>query len=87
MFELLRVMNYKHLDLFTKICPDADDMWFWGMAVRNGTKIKIGRPALNKLQLIESSQEDSLWSKNQFDNDKIFNELLISFPEIADKIN
>lgn len=74
-------------DLFTKICPDADDMWFWGMAVRNGTKIKIGRPALNKLQLIESSQEDSLWSKNQFDNDKIFNELLISFPEIADKIN
>jgi hypothetical protein len=27
-------------DMFLKICPLADDIWFWAMAVLNGTKIK-----------------------------------------------
>ena len=31
-----KVMDY---DLAAKLCPDADDLWFWAMAVLNKTKI------------------------------------------------
>ncbi|GAB3804803.1 glycosyl transferase [Spirosoma humi] len=28
-------------DLFLKLSPSADDIWFWAMAILNGTKIKV----------------------------------------------
>jgi hypothetical protein len=28
-------------DLFTKLCPTNDDIWFWAMSVLNGTKIRM----------------------------------------------
>lgn len=30
-----------NIDKFRKLSPSADDVWFWAMAVLNGTKIKI----------------------------------------------
>lgn len=31
--------DVQRFDIFTKICPHQDDIWFWAMAVLNSTKI------------------------------------------------
>lgn len=50
---------------FMEIIPTNDDIWFWGHAVRNNTKINVihGNYKL-KMYVIEDSQTDSLWQKN-----------------------
>lgn len=68
------------------ICPDADDVWFWAMAVLNNTKIRVGSPTLNRLNEIENETDTSLWSKNKFRNDAIFKKVLETFPEIRNRI-
>jgi hypothetical protein len=35
--------------LFLKLCPSADDIWFWAMAVLNGTKICVVKNNVPKL--------------------------------------
>lgn len=50
---------------FMEIIPTNDDIWFWGHAVRNGTKINVIKDNYKlKMYVIEDSQSDSLWSKN-----------------------
>lgn len=73
-------------DKFMDICPDADDVWFWAMAVLNNTKIRVGSPTLNRLNEIENETDTSLWSKNKFRNDAIFKKVLETFPEIRNRI-
>jgi len=50
---------------FTELCPYGDDIWFWGMAVLNGTKIKIVDQKFD-LSFVPDSQDTALWR----DNDK-----------------
>lgn len=71
---------------FTSICPDADDIWFWGMAVKKGTKIKVARPPLTKLNEIDSTQDSALWSKNKTHNDVVIEQFLKNYPEVKSKI-
>lgn len=70
------------VDKFTNLCPDADDVWFWSSAIRKGTKIKVARNPLNKLNEIEGSQESSLWSENIIKNDLVLNKLVQAYPGI-----
>lgn len=71
----------------TTLCPDADDLWFWAMAINNGTKIKVARPPLIKLAEINGSQETSLWSKNKTHNDEVIKKILTEYPKILDILN
>jgi len=48
-------------DLFMKLTPDADDIWFWAMAVLNGTKIQIVENNISKIAVIDETQDLGLW--------------------------
>lgn len=76
-----RVLNEQ---LFTAICPFGDDIWFWGMALLKGTRIKvIGREKF-KLNFVENSQDVALWKENDQGgrNDVMLGQLIDAFPEI-----
>ncbi len=48
-------------DLFMKLAPDADDIWFWAMAVLNSTKIKVVKNNITKITVIDETQDTGLW--------------------------
>lgn len=80
-------------EIFTKEIPTNDDIWFWGMAVLNGTKIMVNKNGY-KLHLVEdnSVQEHSL--KNMNRNDTIvgmsardgINKMCELFPKIKENL-
>ncbi|WP_069592603.1 hypothetical protein [Methanosphaera sp. WGK6] len=78
--------------LCDKLCPYADDIWFWTMAILNKTKIVV--PA-NNIHIITYTQpeidvlnnKDSLWYYNKTKNNEQINNILDKFPEILEIIN
>lgn len=72
-------------NLFTKICPHGDDIWFWGMAVLNGTKIQRVMDSNFQLNQTPDTQESALWIRNvsQDGNDVMLKALLKNYPEIG----
>ena len=74
-------------DLFTSLCADGDDIWFWAMAVLKGTKIHWCAPGLNDPVYIEGTQDKgkSLWEQNkQGGNDEYFIKLVNHYPQLVD---
>ncbi len=80
-------------DIFLKIAPKADDVWFWAMALLNSTKVQIvkdGYPhvtSVNYAREIGLCEEKTLFSENV--REKEGNELWIKnvireFPTIID---
>lgn len=58
---------YHHVDrvsVFQELCPTGDDIWFWGMAVLNGTKVKVASDKKFNLNFVPSSQDTALWRHN-----------------------
>lgn len=53
-------------ELFTTLCPDTDDIWFWAMATLNGTKIRVASPTLTRPNYVPGSQSGDipLYKKN-----------------------
>lgn len=50
---------------FMQLLPTNDDVWFWGMAVKNGTKICVNHEGYNLNLLIDRNVQDSaLWKLN-----------------------
>ena len=50
---------------FMKLMPTNDDVWFWGMAVKKGTKINVNPNGYKVKLLIDRSVQDSaLWKLN-----------------------
>ncbi|MDR1305148.1 MAG: hypothetical protein LBK76_08005 [Verrucomicrobiales bacterium] len=78
-------------ELFQKLCPTADDVWFWGMAVLRGVKINVvnGHTArlvyVNLARETRASGEPILWSVNLLDggNDRALNNLLTAYPALT----
>ena len=75
-------------DVFMNLCPTTDDLWFWAMAVLNGTKTVPAGKYIS-IQVIEESQtealsHDNLWGKNL--NDKNMKKILEIYPEIKNRI-
>ncbi len=62
------VVNTK---LFEKLSPTADDIWFWAMAVLNGTKINVVKN--NQKYMIYTNIERELCRNNDFILGKINN--------------
>ena len=81
-------------DVFTKINPKSDDVWFWSMAVLNGTKIKIvdDEPFRNLLYVnpereIGLNEDGALWTLFNKEEKNIQLENIIKYyPQIMEKL-
>lgn len=53
-------------DLFQKLCPLADDIWFWAMIILKNKKIKIVKNNVYRIRNNGNTQEDEpLWKTNR----------------------
>ena len=76
--------------LFMKLCPLADDIWFWAMSVLKGTKIKVpqdnipGLKYINPARELGLNNETTLFNINgkQGQNDIQINNILKQYPQI-----
>ncbi len=50
-------------DIFTKLCPSADDIWFWAMMLKNNIKIKMANSKYSKISPIPTNSP-KLWDIN-----------------------
>lgn len=81
--------------LFQKLAPLADDIWFWAMAVLNGTKIRNIKNGYTKLQYVNEDREmglingQTLASENVVNgkNDEQLQNILKKYPELYKKFN
>lgn len=76
-------------ELFIKLCPTADDIWFWAMAVLNGTKINVVKNNYYKLIKIDSVQKETLAQYNVSNggNDKQLQNVIEYYPQILKKLD
>jgi hypothetical protein len=44
-------------ELIKKLCPSADDIWFWAMAVRQGTKINLVKENMKEVVYVNPERE------------------------------
>ena len=74
---------------FMRLCPQADDIWFWAMAVKNDFPIKVVENNISKLNFIDGTQENALWHTNVTggQNDIQLQNVLKEYPEILDKLD
>lgn len=85
-------MLYKDItnsELFMKLAPTNDDIWFWFMGVLNGTRCDILKNGFPALYFIKGSQDTSLCSVNDAGEElfwKQFKVLLEFYPEIEKKL-
>ena len=81
-------------ELFTKLAPNADDIWFWAMAVIQGTKIKVVEDNIKQLTYINPERElglngeTTLCSQNcgKGQNDIQLAQVLKHYPQIMERI-
>ncbi len=80
-------------ELFLKLCPTADDIWFWTMAILNKTKITgVEKPYtqlcyVNMTRELNVLDEYTLWEVNKEGNNDIqLNNILNRFPEIKENL-
>ena len=82
-----KVLDY---ELAKKLCPSADDLWFWAMAVSNRTKIvKVEgqKPiSLNICRDLKLTNQSRLFDSNIDKNDKQIENVINEFPEILEII-
>jgi glycosyltransferase involved in cell wall biosynthesis len=71
-------------EIFTKLSPKADDIWFWAMVVLNGVKINVVDNSDRNLSYVEDTQEVGLWHQNitNGDNDKQLGNLFRYYPQL-----
>ncbi len=76
-------------DKFLKLCKYGDDIWFWAMAVLNGSKFKIAYDCYHDLIYINPARElnllneTTLWLTNRKGiNDKHIRDVIKKYPEI-----
>lgn len=76
-------------DIFMKICETNDDVWFWMMAVLNGTKVHMPIKNDAKIRYVEHTQEGPTLSSKNDRGEKLFwvqfKNMLEYYPEV-DKI-
>jgi len=78
-------------EIYEKICPTGDDIWFWGMAILKDTKIRVVKNNLFIVTYVNPARDivfnkDTLWSYNEKHNDEQFKALFDKYPEIYKKI-
>ena len=74
-------------DLFLSLCPFADDIWFWTMALVNGTRVKVVPHHIsNFTPVYEVNNDESLSAANMYGNrnDRQLAAILSRYPKLAD---
>lgn len=78
------------IKLFSELCPYADDIWIWAMAVLSKTKIRGIENPMPRLCYINPARdlgllnEKTLWELNKFENNVQFDNVIKHFPELLD---
>lgn len=79
------------VELFTRLAPTADDIWFWAAATAAGTQVLPVPFGQNKPKGLGKPKELSLKTdnfKSKTDlNRRYFDAILATYPEIAARIN
>jgi hypothetical protein len=82
-----------NIEKFQELCPNADDVWFWAMAVLKGTKITLAANPINTLTYINPEREananddGTLFSSNGLGgNDTQLAKVLEAYPELLEKL-
>ncbi len=74
-------------DIFTKLTPMADDIWFWAMAVLQGTKINVVKNNISEItDLNELEDAPRLWNTNMYKNDEQMQSVLVHYPIIQKRV-
>lgn len=81
-------------ELFQNSAPTADDIWFWAMAVKKGTKIKIVKNNIGQVVYINPERELNLngemtlfdINKTENGNDAQLKNVLEMFPQIITRL-
>lgn len=75
-----------NIEMFQRIAPFADDLWFWAMAVKAGTHICSVSGATSVLEPDFSADQTSALMRENVDgeglNDKQFKAILEEYPEV-----
>lgn len=71
---------------FLRLSPWADDTWFWGMAVLQGTRIQIVRRPIGDTEHVPHDWNDSLWAINITENDPQMKRVLDAYPRILERL-
>lgn len=77
-------------DLFMRLCPKADDIWLWAMAILNDTKIAVVEHNLmaSGNAMVISPYQQSLWLDNLTSgNNKQVESMLEAYPSILEKLH
>ena len=75
-------------ELFVKLAPNADDIWFWAMAILNRKKIKVINEPIKQVQPVNYDRESSLngeftlYQANIVGNDIQLKNVISYYPEI-----
>jgi len=77
-------------DIFMKICPTTDDIWFWAMAALAGTKAAVAGPYWI-IWGVRGTQKFALWRNNRSHakgaepiNDVALRNILKEYPEVLE---
>lgn len=77
-------------ELFTKLAPTTDDIWFWAAAVANGTKVMPVPFGRNKTKDLNKSRDISLRTVNyqtaEDRNVKALETVLANYPDVAARL-
>ncbi len=77
--------NVLREELFMKIAPKVDDIWFWCMAILNKTRINIVENNIYDFEGVFIVNNKSLWSDNYYGaNDIALEHIMNIYPEIKD---
>lgn len=72
-------------DKFMVLSKDADDLWFWAMAVLQGTPIKVIENNQNDFEPVYMVGNQFLWSSNQNGhNDQVISNLFSFYPRLSE---
>ncbi len=86
--------NFLHADvlnreLFLKLTPLADDIWFWAMAILNDTKVALppaAQPDLIYVDLDTQLIGETLWHGNKIYNDIYLRQVTEHYPALLEKL-
>lgn len=74
-------------DIFMNIANKVDDIWFWSMAILQGTKICIPDNNIFDFEGVFIVNNQSLWSENYFGrNDEALIKIVEKYPIIKDRL-
>lgn len=77
-------------DLFMKLAPTSDDIWFWLMGVLNGVRVNVVENNISKLTYIPGTQDEALWRVNDH-GEKLFfrhfKNILTYYPILKDVLS